>query len=1292
MAYIIKDIAVGREHSLGLLDDGTVRGWGSNNEGQIVEQDFLKEGKKITQIAAGGNHSLALLNDGTVRCWGLNDEGQCNFPIGVVGDRKIIKVSAGSKHSVGLLDNGSIISWGFGDFAPQTLQPVGIINFGVAQAPIFVDISCGDNHTFGLTNDARVFGWGNNVSNQIDNSFDQWMGAPILLGNYIKISCFGDRSLLILNNNDYVCFGLGINANVGSIIYGNFIPNKISLGFHHFYLIGVDGSIYKNNFVGNYNIRFTPIVGKNIEKIVERENSTLGLFNDGTVQEWNENVIVNRFSYNNMYGYAPNNIGGIYNNIAPNFTPIEYKPKIFYNGKRAIKIASGENHALALLHNGTVKGWRINKDQLDYADDRSEDQNLLEDELKFKEISCGREHSLGLLEDGTVRIWGKDNLKKKISFIEELNIEIKKISAGCESSAMLSEDGMNCYYWEKDSIIKKDTNFWINYRFITYADPVKKIICQNKKIIALLQNNTFIQYNDMTNNTSTIQNFGFNIKDIAVCPIGDNYLLILEDTGNLYIKTNYNPSSQFLPNTNIPSISKIACAVDFFLVLLNDQKTINRYSYTNPPQLLESIDFGDATGHKVTEISCGYYSSIVLLENGTIREWIGSYDCELDEDTYEYQGFIKRRARTDRYIRDNKLTAKESAERRNQKIKNFVNPPLNNSIRLAPIVNITTKISDYFYHLFLLNGAFAQINITDYIKYNNNILYLSDHIPIRFKDFKYNIISWNVDDEIDNSWFTKSNKYNDNTFNDNNLNIIIENYKINDMLNNISNNTVVQPNIPNFYTNLNRQRILKYKAEIIFAHIKDIINGVNNILPEKSINEADKFDTTKPIIINLQEITFELYHYLRNLIYEEYDNRLWSDFHLQDLINIVQIPEQPAIPFKAEVAYQPFVQAVAPRQVQRFVPERMSRIGTLLPAIPYRAAVIGVIGQREILANPEQPLMAAIPAHNLYLYENVQPIPNHIPDYYAEEMSLNVGFCTFIIYPGPAPPVPATGFLNPSNLKIAPQGNNPLDRTYRNDIQRRYDIINCHYASELPLRAPVRILNINRIVLSCRSSFFIINNDIHFNCHFKVPYNDDTFGIKVNINREINNILRYNRNEIFNYNYNPVTYDAIQQTTITRFINMLIPAGNETVNRDAALAASRLIRNLNTLGPIAAMLPPVNPQGIKYIIGDYNRDPKEFLELLEWCKNNPPAPAPAPAPQPFDRNTDLYDVSFYPFRLNKELIFDYVLRIALPPVDYPRATQLGYKRDYVNVNLKGGDYKKKYLKYKQKYLALKNSI
>ena len=63
----ITQIACENNHSLALLNNGTVRGFGNNDE---ENQDFRGEGRLITQIAGGLLHSLALLNDGTVRGWG----------------------------------------------------------------------------------------------------------------------------------------------------------------------------------------------------------------------------------------------------------------------------------------------------------------------------------------------------------------------------------------------------------------------------------------------------------------------------------------------------------------------------------------------------------------------------------------------------------------------------------------------------------------------------------------------------------------------------------------------------------------------------------------------------------------------------------------------------------------------------------------------------------------------------------------------------------------------------------------------------------------------------------------------------------------------------------------------------------------------------------------------------------------------------------------------------------------------------------------------------------------------
>ena len=70
---------------LALLDDRTVWGtfWpafsGSVShppDDRNANQNFLGEGRRITQITCGARHSLAILDDGTARGWGDNGHGQ----------------------------------------------------------------------------------------------------------------------------------------------------------------------------------------------------------------------------------------------------------------------------------------------------------------------------------------------------------------------------------------------------------------------------------------------------------------------------------------------------------------------------------------------------------------------------------------------------------------------------------------------------------------------------------------------------------------------------------------------------------------------------------------------------------------------------------------------------------------------------------------------------------------------------------------------------------------------------------------------------------------------------------------------------------------------------------------------------------------------------------------------------------------------------------------------------------------------------------------------------------------
>ncbi|TVR49623.1 MAG: hypothetical protein EA425_11790 [Puniceicoccaceae bacterium] len=66
-------IAAGTTHSLALLADGSVVGWGSDSYGKSTPPDGLSD---VVAIAAGQYYSLALRADGTVVAWGVYIWGQ----------------------------------------------------------------------------------------------------------------------------------------------------------------------------------------------------------------------------------------------------------------------------------------------------------------------------------------------------------------------------------------------------------------------------------------------------------------------------------------------------------------------------------------------------------------------------------------------------------------------------------------------------------------------------------------------------------------------------------------------------------------------------------------------------------------------------------------------------------------------------------------------------------------------------------------------------------------------------------------------------------------------------------------------------------------------------------------------------------------------------------------------------------------------------------------------------------------------------------------------------------------
>ena len=85
------------------------------------DPDAMEGSSVAVEVAAGFNHDCALMNDGTVRCWGQNNEGQTGRPksisrqqsaLTVPGLRDVVDIAAGREHTCAVTAKGAVLCWG----------------------------------------------------------------------------------------------------------------------------------------------------------------------------------------------------------------------------------------------------------------------------------------------------------------------------------------------------------------------------------------------------------------------------------------------------------------------------------------------------------------------------------------------------------------------------------------------------------------------------------------------------------------------------------------------------------------------------------------------------------------------------------------------------------------------------------------------------------------------------------------------------------------------------------------------------------------------------------------------------------------------------------------------------------------------------------------------------------------------------------------------------------------------------------------------------------------------------
>ena len=150
LAFKVKAVSVGISHTCAILNDGSVKCWGSGANGRLGYGDTqnrgdgagemgdnlpsvdLGSGRSAKFIAAGESHTCAILDDGSVKCWGSGANGRLGYGdtqnrgdgAGEMGDnlpsvdlgsgRSAKFIAAGESHTCAILDDGSVKCWGSG--------------------------------------------------------------------------------------------------------------------------------------------------------------------------------------------------------------------------------------------------------------------------------------------------------------------------------------------------------------------------------------------------------------------------------------------------------------------------------------------------------------------------------------------------------------------------------------------------------------------------------------------------------------------------------------------------------------------------------------------------------------------------------------------------------------------------------------------------------------------------------------------------------------------------------------------------------------------------------------------------------------------------------------------------------------------------------------------------------------------------------------------------------------------------------------------------------------------------
>jgi alpha-tubulin suppressor-like RCC1 family protein len=252
---IVKQLAAGEHHCVGLGDDGKIFSWGSNRHGALGLGDKVAMSCRLPRqvkglrapcckVSCGSHHTAVLTEAGGVYTWGWSGQAataspSSHFPQAMRSMKtRVTDISCGSDFTVAVSRVGNVFSWGRGRYgqlghgnsdacgemydiweprvvvvvqksqqAVASLGKSGGENRGEREGGagrqdrgrgttegFIVDVACGGHHTLARSSTGAVYSWGSNSSGQL--------GRGEHLGGSSSSSCCGTPTRVLMRDGD----------------------------------------------------------------------------------------------------------------------------------------------------------------------------------------------------------------------------------------------------------------------------------------------------------------------------------------------------------------------------------------------------------------------------------------------------------------------------------------------------------------------------------------------------------------------------------------------------------------------------------------------------------------------------------------------------------------------------------------------------------------------------------------------------------------------------------------------------------------------------------------------------------------------------------------------------------------------------------------------------------------------------------------------------------------------------------------------------------------------------------